>query len=54
MVNNEQTLIKVSVEDVRLMRTKCKKLFLLEHPEFEKMKLTDKFLFHKLTEFYAK
>jgi hypothetical protein len=45
--------IRVCPEDVEVMRKRCVALYLQAHPEFNRMKITDKFIFRKIIEYYA-
>jgi len=44
--------IRVSPEDVKIMRSRCRELFLKDNPKFCGYRLSDKFMFKKLVEFY--
>lgn len=46
--------MKVDLKDRDRLRSECKKLFIMENPSMEGMKLSDRFMFHRLINFYTK
>ena len=47
-------LISVKEEDIKLMRSRCRELFLKEHPEMDGRVISDWMLFGSLVKFYLK
>ncbi len=52
MVNSRQ--IRVDQQDVERMMGECKNMFLKSNPKFSGMNITQKFMFKKLVNWYAK
>lgn len=44
--------LRVDSKDLKRMMVDCRDIFLIAHPEMEHMKLTQKFMFNKLVNFY--
>ena len=53
MVFNLVTM-RIDNADLKRMRVECQKLFIEEHPEMEGYNLSDRFMFHRIVEYYLK
>jgi hypothetical protein len=52
-MTNFRTL-RISHENMQLIRAECRKEFLENHPEFKSFRLTDNFMVAKIIEYYLK
>jgi len=50
----QQVTLRVEKEDYDILMDQCKRLFVKDHPEFEGMKLSQKFMFKKVIRHYLR